>query len=89
MLFRSMDPWAEADWLRRFRELANDRTAIIITHRFTTASFADVVHVMDDGEIVESGRHDELVSEGGRYARSWMDQMQKWIGSSPIEDKQT
>ena len=85
----AMDPWAEADWLRRFRELANNRTAIIITHRFTTASFADVVHVMDDGKIVESGRHDELVAEGGRYARSWMDQMQKWIGSSPIEDKQT
>jgi ATP-binding cassette subfamily B protein len=85
----AMDPWAEADWLRRFRELANNRTAIIITHRFTTASFADVVHVMDDGRIVESGRHDELVAEGGRYARSWMDQMQKWIGSSPIEDKQT
>ena len=84
-----MDPWAEADWLRRFRELADNRTAIIIPHRFTTAAFADVVHVMDDGKIVESGRYDELVSEGGRYARSWMDQMQKWIGSSPIEDKQT
>jgi ATP-binding cassette subfamily B protein len=85
----AMDPWAEADWLRRFRELANNRTAIIITHRFTTASFADIVHVMDDGKIVESGRHDKLVAEGGRYARSWMDQMQKWMGSSPIEDKRT
>jgi len=82
----AMDPWAEADWLRRFRELANNRTAIIITHRFTTAAVADVVHVMDDGKIVESGRHDELVAEGGRYARSWMDQMQKWMGSSPNEN---
>ncbi|MGB7116212.1 MAG: ABC transporter ATP-binding protein [Anaerolineales bacterium] len=82
----AMDPWAEADWLRRFRELARNRTTIIITHRFTTAAFADVVHVMDDGKIVESGRHDELVAEGGRYARSWMDQMQKWIGSSQTEN---
>jgi len=67
----SMDPWAEADWLTRFRQLAAGRTAILITHRFTTAMFADVIHVMHDGQVVESGTHDELLARGGLYARGW------------------
>ena len=71
----AMDPWAESDWLRRFRRLAQDRTSIIITHRFTTAMYADVIHVMDNGHIIESGSHEELLALGGRYARSWQDQM--------------
>jgi ATP-binding cassette subfamily B protein len=71
----TMDSWAEADWLVRFRGLVAGRTAIIVTHRFTTARDADVIHVMDAGRIVESGSHDELVALGGRYARSWRQQM--------------
>jgi ATP-binding cassette, subfamily B, bacterial len=67
----SMDPWAEADWLDRFRRLAAGRTALLITHRFTTAMLADVIHVMDVGRIVESGAHAELISRGGRYAQWW------------------
>src|SRR5205823_9784442 len=57
----AMDSWAEAAWLERFRSLAEGRTVIIITHRFTTAMRADVIHVMADGEIVESGSHHELL----------------------------
>ncbi len=53
-----MDPWAEADWLDRFRSLSAGRTAILITHRLTTAMRADVIHVMADGQIVESGSHE-------------------------------
>lgn len=71
----ALDPWAEADWLRRFRELAKGRTAIIITHRFTTAMYADEIHVMDAGRIVESGTHDYLVHQNGRYAESWAEQI--------------
>jgi len=71
----AMDPWAEADWLARFRGLAHGRTAIIITHRFTTAMHADAIHVMDGGRIVESGSHAELLAQGRRYARSWQMQM--------------
>ena len=70
----AMDPWSEADWLARFRRLASGRTAVIITHRFTTAMHADVIHVMADGQIVESGSHDELVSSGGLYSQSWLRQ---------------
>jgi ATP-binding cassette subfamily B protein len=71
----ALDPWAEADWLRRFRDLAAGRTAIIITHRFTTAMHADVIHVLDQGHIVESGSHYELLERNGRYAESWSTQM--------------
>lgn len=67
----ALDPWAEADWLDRFRQLAFGRTAIVITHRFTTAMHADVIYVMDRGQIVESGSHQQLVEQNGLYAQSW------------------
>ncbi|MDP2996149.1 MAG: ABC transporter ATP-binding protein [Bryobacterales bacterium] len=67
----AMDPWAEADWLRRFRRLAQGRTALIVTHRFTTAMHADVIHVMAEGRIVESGAHQDLLARQGRYAQAW------------------
>jgi len=71
----ALDPWAEADWLERFRQLAFGRTSIIITHRFTTAMHADMIHVMDRGRIVESGSHQRLIEQNGLYAQSWSRQM--------------
>jgi ATP-binding cassette subfamily B protein len=71
----AMDSWAEADWLARFRALAAGRTVVIITHRFTTAMRADIIHVLDQGQVVESGTHRELLAQGGRYAQSWEAQM--------------
>lgn len=67
----AMDPWAEAAWIRRFRTYAEGKTAIIITHRFTTARHADIIYVMENGLVVESGSHAELLALGGRYAESW------------------
>jgi ATP-binding cassette subfamily B protein len=72
----ALDSWAEADWFDRFRSLANGRTALIITHRFTIARRADMIHVMDAGRIVESGKHDDLLTQGGLYAQSWVSQVQ-------------
>jgi ATP-binding cassette subfamily B protein len=71
----ALDPWAEAEWLGRFRKLAAGRTALLITHRFTTAMHADVIHVMEQGRIVEWGPHQELLAGGGRYAAGWTAQM--------------
>ncbi|MCS6813825.1 MAG: ATP-binding cassette domain-containing protein, partial [Cyanobacteria bacterium] len=71
----AMDSWAEADWLSRFRALVQGQTAIVITHRFTTAMRADLIYVMVNGEIVESGHHDQLIAANGLYAQSWTAQM--------------
>jgi ATP-binding cassette subfamily B protein len=73
----AMDSWAEAEWLQRFRALARGHTAVIITHRFTTAMHADIVHVMQEGRIVESGTHDGLLARRGLYAQSWRAQMER------------
>ncbi len=70
----AMDSWAEADWHERFRQLAAGRTVLIITHRFTTAMRADIIHVMAEGRIAESGSHQELLARGGLYAQSWTTQ---------------
>ena len=66
-----MDSWAEAEWFERFRELARNRTAILITHHLAIAMRADVIHVMEHGRIVESGSHQELVAIDGLYSKSW------------------
>jgi ATP-binding cassette subfamily B protein len=71
-----MDSWAEAEWFEKFRALVHDRTAIIITHRLTIAMRADVIHVMEHGQIVESGSHQELVAGDGPYSKSWKAQME-------------
>ena len=67
----AMDAWAESDWLGHLRQLAQEKTVIIITHRFTTAQQADMIHVMARGKVVESGTHRELLAKGGSYAQSW------------------
>ncbi|GAB6902749.1 hypothetical protein JCM9957A_58410 [Kineosporia succinea] len=47
------------------------RTGVLVAHRFSQAAMADRVLVMDAGRVVESGRHEELVAAGGRYAQLW------------------
>jgi len=71
-----MDSWAEGEWFEKFRALAVGRTGVVVTHRFTIAMRADVIHVMDKGRVIESGSHHELLAQGGLYARSWNAQME-------------
>lgn len=63
----SLDPRAEADLFDLLQTLCADRIVVFISHRFSTVRSADVVMVLDQGEIVESGSHDVLMSNGGLY----------------------
>jgi ATP-binding cassette subfamily B protein len=56
---------AELEWVAR------DRTTLVIAHRLSTVVHADEILVMDQGVIIERGRHDDLLARGGRYAQMW------------------
>ncbi len=64
----ALDADAEYRLFERFRELVRGRTALIISHRFSTIRMADQIVVLEDGRVVEEGSHAELVQSGGRYA---------------------
>jgi ATP-binding cassette subfamily B protein len=64
----AVDTYTEEEILRRLRAYMKGRTSIIISHRISTVKDADLIVVIDKGQIVERGTHDELVAAGGIYA---------------------
>jgi ATP-binding cassette, subfamily B, bacterial len=64
----SLDPRGEAELIDLLRSLGTGRLVIFVSHRFATVRTADLVLVLEGGELVESGSHDELVRVGGLYA---------------------
>ncbi len=65
----ALDAEAEHAVFQRFRTLAAGRTTILISHRFPTVRMADTILVLDKGEVVERGTHEELLAAGARYAQ--------------------
>lgn len=67
----ALDAENEAAVVDALRSLARGRTVVVVAHRLSTIAGADRVVVVDGGRAVEAGRHDELLSAGGRYAALW------------------
>src|SRR5688572_4244641 len=64
----SLDARSEHELFEYVQALAQGRSVLLISHRFSTVKSADRIYVLHQGEIVEEGSHDELVAQGGRYA---------------------
>jgi ATP-binding cassette subfamily B protein len=64
----ALDARAEYEVFQRFAELTKGKTAVLISHRFSTVRMADRILVLDKGELLEWGSHEELLQKKGRYA---------------------
>lgn len=70
----ALDPVTAGEVWRRIRARRADRTTLVIAMRLTSVSDADRTFVLEDGRLVESGRHDDLIERNGLYARLWRQQ---------------
>jgi ATP-binding cassette subfamily B protein len=64
----SVDTYTEEKILGRLRGVMRDRTSLIVSHRISTVRDADLICVLDEGQIIEKGTHEQLLSLGGEYA---------------------
>lgn len=70
----SVDPESQYEIQRGLSHLARNRTVIVVAHRLHTIRHAEQILVLDGGRVVERGRHDDLLSRSGPYARLWSEQ---------------
>ncbi|RDY69320.1 ABC transporter ATP-binding protein [Lysobacter soli] len=64
----ALDARAEFEVFQRFKELSHGKTAVLISHRFSSVRMADRILVLADGRLEASGTHEQLLAQGGRYA---------------------
>ena len=79
----ALDAAAEARLFASIRDLAADRSVLLISHRFSSVRSADRIYVLHHGEVVETGSHDELVAAGGRYATMYALQASAYLAADP------
>src|SRR5207253_9892079 len=64
----ALDARAEYEVFQRFADLTKGKSAVLISHRFSTVRMADRILVLEKGQLIELGSHEELLEENGRYA---------------------
>ncbi len=74
----NLDPVAEYNLNKAMTEAAENKTVVFISHRLSTTRNADKIFVMENGEIVESGSHEELMAQNGKYAYMFNLQAEKY-----------
>ena len=74
----AMDAKSEYEVFSRIRQLLEGRTAILISHRFSTVRMADRIFAFEKGSILESGSHEQLIKSGGKYANLFEKQAQHY-----------
>ena len=74
----ALDPYAEEHLNKMLLEEMQDITVIFISHRLTTTTIADRIYYLEDGSVVESGSHTELLNLGGKYANLYNVQAEKY-----------
>ncbi|SFC62803.1 hypothetical protein [Streptomyces aidingensis] len=80
----ALDPEAELDTFARIQHLAQQgRTIVLITHRMASVRMADLVHVLEGGQLIESGTPQELLTAGGRYAQMFQAQASQFTTATP------
>jgi subfamily B ATP-binding cassette protein MsbA len=80
----ALDSESELQVREAMEHLCRGRTTLAIAHRLHTVSHADCIYVVEDGRVTESGRHDELLHEGGRYASFYRLQLKEQESRDPV-----
>ena len=84
----ALDPLAEADLYERYNSLIGGKTSVFISHRLSSTQFCDRVVYLENGKILEDGTHQQLMQQGGQYAKMFEYQAyyyQKKLGGRPDE----
>ena len=75
----ALDPKAEYEMFHDFKQLTPNKASILITHRFSNVKLADKIFVMRDGELIEEGTHDQLISINSVYRELYNMQAESYI----------
>ena len=83
----SLDPMAEQEIFNQFDELRSDKTSIFVSHRLSSATTADRIIVLQNGQIIETGNHSQLMNKKGEYYKLFSTQARRYL--TPVDPDDT